>query len=138
MRILFVHERFGALGGAEANAVITAEELQRKGHEIGILHGPRTGKNEDRWEKVFGWRRQLGNASNRAFFVADALRAFEPDVIYVHKMADLDVIETLVRSGYPTVRMVHDHDVYCMRGYKYNPFSRRICTRPGRSGSSRG
>ena len=53
-------------------------------------------------EKVFGWRRQLGNAANRAFFVADALRAFEPEVIYVHKMAELDVIEALVRSGYPT------------------------------------
>ena len=129
MRILFVHERFGALGGAEANAVITAEELQRKGHDIGMLHGPRTGKSEERWEKVFGWRRQLGNSSNRAFFVADALRAFEPDVIYVHKMAELDVIETLVRSGYPTVRMVHDHDIYCMRSYKYFYKSRQICTR---------
>jgi glycosyltransferase involved in cell wall biosynthesis len=27
------------------------------------------------------------------------------------------------------VRMVHDHDMYCMRSYKYNPFTRRICTR---------
>ena len=129
MRILFVHERFGALGGAEANAVITAEELKNKGHEIGILHGPRTGKGEERWEKVFGWRRQLGSSTNGAFFVADALRAYDPDVIYVHKMADLRVIEALVRSGFPTVRMVHDHDIYCMRSYKYFYRSREICTR---------
>ena len=129
MRILFVHERFGALGGAEANAVITAEELKKKGHEIGILHGKRTGKGEDRWEKIFGWRREMGNSANRAFFVRDALRAYDPDVIYVHKMADLDVIESLVRSGFPTVRMVHDHDIYCMRSYKYFYRSRQICTR---------
>jgi glycosyltransferase involved in cell wall biosynthesis len=25
--------------------------------------------------------------------------------------------------------MVHDHDLYCLRGYKYNPLSRGICTR---------
>jgi glycosyltransferase involved in cell wall biosynthesis len=25
--------------------------------------------------------------------------------------------------------MVHDHDIYCMRSYKYNYFTRRICTR---------
>jgi glycosyltransferase involved in cell wall biosynthesis len=25
--------------------------------------------------------------------------------------------------------MVHDHDLYCMRSYKYNYFSRRICAR---------
>src|SRR6185295_6203098 len=26
--------------------------------------------------------------------------------------------------------MVHDHEMYCMRGYKYNYFTREICTRP--------
>jgi glycosyltransferase involved in cell wall biosynthesis len=25
---------------------------------------------------------------------------------------------------------VHDHDIYCMRSYKYHPFSRKICQRP--------
>ena len=25
--------------------------------------------------------------------------------------------------------MVHDHEMYCMRHYKYNPLTRRICTR---------
>jgi glycosyltransferase involved in cell wall biosynthesis len=25
--------------------------------------------------------------------------------------------------------MVHDHDLYCLRGYKYNPLNRRPCTR---------
>jgi glycosyltransferase involved in cell wall biosynthesis len=44
-------------------------------------------------------------------------------------MADLDVIETLLESGVPLVRMVHDHDIYCMRSYKYDYFTRKICTR---------
>ncbi|MGZ8938998.1 MAG: glycosyltransferase family 4 protein [Limisphaerales bacterium] len=129
MRILYVHERLGALGGAEANAVITAEELKAKGHEVGLLHGPGTGKNEDRWERVFKWRRLLATPANTAFFVRDALREFQPDVVYVHKMADLKVIEALVESGFPLVRMVHDHDIYCMRSYKYFYRSREICTR---------
>ena len=62
--------------------------------------------------------------------VRDALAAFQPDAIYVHKMADLSVITALVASGRPLVRMVHDHDIYCMRSYKYNYFTRKICTRP--------
>ena len=53
MRILYVHERFGALGGAEANAVITARELKAKGHSVGLLHGPPTGKGEAAWRDVF-------------------------------------------------------------------------------------
>jgi len=50
-------------------------------------------------------------------------------VIYLHKMPDLRVLELLLASGIPVVRMVHDHDLYCMRSYKYNFFTRQICRR---------
>ena len=129
MKILYVHERFGALAGAEANAHITATELAGRGHTIGILHGPGTGKNEDGWRAVFNPRFALGPGDNAAV-VRSALAAFGPDAVYVHKMADLSVISALVAGGVPLVRMVHDHDIYCMRSYKYNYFTRVICTRP--------
>jgi glycosyltransferase involved in cell wall biosynthesis len=127
MKILYVHERFGALAGAEANAFITAQELSQRGHHTGILHGPGTGKNEDGWSSVFSERFAL--AGDGAEKTRAALAAFQPDAVYVHKMADLGVIQTLVDSGLPLVRMVHDHDIYCMRSYKYHYFSRKICTR---------
>jgi len=129
MRILYVHERFGALAGAEANAFITASELGRRGHVLGLLHGPSTGKNESGWEATFPHRYSVA-VDDTAAATARALTEFRPDVVYVHKMADLAVIETLVNRGVPLVRMVHDHDIYCMRSYKYDYFSRRICTRP--------
>jgi glycosyltransferase involved in cell wall biosynthesis len=44
-------------------------------------------------------------------------------------MPNLAVIEALVESGVPLVRMVHDHDIYCMRSYKYDYLTRKICTR---------
>jgi glycosyltransferase involved in cell wall biosynthesis len=127
MKLLYVHERFGALAGAEANAFITAQELGGRGHEMGILHGPGTGKNEAGWEAVFGYRQGLADEPEEA--TRRALKAFDPDVVYVHKMADLRVIQALVDSGKPLVRMVHDHDIYCMRSYKYDYFTRKICTR---------
>jgi glycosyltransferase involved in cell wall biosynthesis len=129
MRILFVHENFGAFGGAEANILATATELKERGHTVGILHGPSTGKGEAAWNETFQHRFPLhlgrgisGEASARAIF--------QPDVIYVHKMSDPDVLEALLESGVPSVRMVHDHDLYCMRSYKYNYFTRHICERP--------
>ncbi len=131
MRLLFVHERYGALAGAEANAHITATELARLGHAVGILHGPSTGKGEPSWNSTFPHRFPLTVPGVAPTAVTEnALRTFQPDAVYVHKMADLDVIETLVRSGRPLVRMVHDHDIYCMRSYKYDYFTREICTRP--------
>lgn len=128
MRLLYVHERFGALAGAEANAFITAQELGRRGHRIGILHGPGTGKNEEGWRSVFVESFSLQDADPGTATRA-AVKSFQPDVVYVHKMADLRVIQALVDSGFPLVRMVHDHDIYCMRSYKYDYFTRRICTR---------
>lgn len=128
MRLLYVHERFGALAGAEANAHITATELGKRGHALGILHGPSTGKNEPEWNATFPHRFPLGEGDTGAAAKA-AVESFKPDVVYVHKMADLSVIEALVQSGRPLVRMVHDHDIYCMRSYKYNYFNREICTR---------
>lgn len=128
MKILYVHERFGALAGAEANAHITATELGLRGHEMAILHGERTGRNEAAWEATFPERFPLEGRDGEAA-VAEALEEFSPEVIYVHKMPDLDVLRALVASGRPLVRMVHDHDIYCMRSYKYNYFTREICTR---------
>src|SRR5688572_13539279 len=56
MRLLFVHERFGAMGGAEANVLVTATELKRRGHTVGLLHGPATGKEEALWRDTFAQR----------------------------------------------------------------------------------
>ena len=128
MKLLYVHERFGSLAGAEANAHITATELGQRGHSIGILHGPSTGKGEPAWQATFPFRAPLGEGDNSAV-IKKALAEFQPEAIYVHKMANLSVINALVASGKPLLRMVHDHDIYCMRSYKYNYFTRAICTR---------
>ena len=127
MRLLYVHESFGNLAGAEANVIITATELGQRGHQIGLASQRRTGKGEAEWEKVF---------EGRVFFpktTADwdgLVQKYSPDIVYMHKWEDLDSIEFLLGTGLPLVRMVHDHDIYCLRSYKYNPLTRRICTRP--------
>ncbi len=128
MRLLFVHERFGALGGAEANVLVTAAELKRRGCTLGLLHGAPTGNEESRWSETFAERRRLRPGETVAT-VREAVTAFKPDVIFLHKHSNLDVLEALASSGVPVARMVHDHDLYCLRGYKYNPLTRQICTR---------
>jgi glycosyltransferase involved in cell wall biosynthesis len=128
MKILFVHERFGDFGGAEANALLTARELKLREHEVGILHGPGTGHAEEEWRETFAHSFALQPKDNWAT-IQSALWDFQPDLLYVHKMADLEVLEALLASGIPAARMVHDHDLYCMRRYKYNPLSRKICGR---------
>src|SRR5581483_6665179 len=91
MRLLFVHERFGALGGAEANVLLTATELKRRGHTLGLLHGAPTGKEEATWREVFADRRALADDAP-AEAVTRALAEFRPDVIFLHKLAQLDAL----------------------------------------------
>ena len=129
MKLLFVHERFGAFGGAEVNLSLTAAELRRRGHTLALLHGPPTGKGEDLWIELFPDRIEFAT-TDPAGSVRLALKQFSPDAVYVHKLPDLAALEALVASGIPLARMVHDHDLYCMRSYKYHPLTRNICQRP--------
>lgn len=128
MKLLFVHERFGALGGAESNILATADALQRRGYVLGLAHGASTHKDEKIWLDTFPQRFALSPDSAQTDLLK-ALALFEPDAVYVHKMSDSSVVETLVNSGVPLVGMVHDHDLCCLKSYKYNFFTRQICGR---------
>ena len=123
----------GAFGGAEANVLLTATELHGRGHHVALAHGPGTGHGEAEWAGAFHERFPLAAGPAERDVSAAALEQgivqFRPDVVFLHKFSDAGVLRALAQGECPVVRMVHDHDVYCMRGYKYNPFSRRICTR---------
>jgi glycosyltransferase involved in cell wall biosynthesis len=129
MRLLFVHQNFGAFGGAETNIQITADELVQRGHNVALMHDAETGRSGESWARAFSTRFRLP-AGRRGDFVASALDSFQPQIIYLHTLPDFEVIETLLDSSVPVVRMVHDHSLYCLRSYKYNPLTRAICHRP--------
>jgi glycosyltransferase involved in cell wall biosynthesis len=127
MRVLFAHETLGSLGGAEANVMITSGELVGKGWTVGLLARRSSGKAEENWNQRFQPHCYLGDdeATTRR-----ALEEFQPDVIYVHKWDQLPTLDLILSHGVPALRMVHDHDIYCMRSYKYNPLTREVCHRP--------
>lgn len=127
-RILFVHDRFGAFAGAESNILATAEGLNERGYETAILHGPGTRRNEAAWEKAFRHRFPLTTTSV-AGSVLGTVGKFDPHLIYIHKLSDLEALQALRETQLPIARMVHDHDLYCLRSYKYNYFTRCICDR---------
>ncbi len=124
-RILFVHEHFGAFGGAEANIRITAGELKRRGYKLGLLYARATGKDAEAWRGLFDEVFHLPKSG-----VTRGVQAFNPSLIYLHNLGDLTQLEELLGCGLPVVRMVHDHSMYCLRTYKYNYFTRRICKKP--------
>jgi len=132
MRLLFVHQNFGAFGGAETNIQITADELIKRGHTVALLYSRSTDRGIKSWEQTFSNRFQLpasGNPGEPYRAIDSLLEAFEPDIVYLHTWPDVEIIEALLASGIPVIRMVHDHSLYCARSYKYNPLTRAICHR---------
>ncbi len=128
MKVLFVHQKLGEFGGAEAFIRLVASELQRRGHLLALLYSGATGNDEKSWWQTFYECCALPLEGGAAK-VSAALEQIRPDLIFVHIMPK-EVMEALLDSNLPVIRMVHDHAMYCMRGYKYFYFSRRICTRP--------
>jgi glycosyltransferase involved in cell wall biosynthesis len=129
MKLLFVHQHLGALGGAEANLLLTAAELQGRGHVLGLLYQQPTGHQEKDWHLAFSACFPLPE-QNPALTAQTVLNDFAPDLVFLHNFSHLEVLEVLTQSRVPLVRMVHDHNLYCLRGYKYNYFTRQVCTRP--------
>jgi glycosyltransferase involved in cell wall biosynthesis len=128
MKLLFVHQTLGEFGGAEANIRLAASELKARGHSLALAHLHTTGRNEEEWRRIFSTTYCLRHSAE-VEQVATALEQFAPDVIYLHNLSDLPVLEALFGAGVPVVRMVHDHSMYCLRGYKYNYFTRKVCAR---------
>jgi len=117
MRVLHVHERAGLHGGVEQILYDTARGLRDMGWSQGLLH--QDTKPDPDYLAAFD------QASDRE----SILEAFAPDVLFLHKFEQVDKIRYLAER-YPTVRMVHDHDLVCMRRHKYFPVSTRVCDRP--------
>ncbi|HEX4121009.1 MAG TPA: glycosyltransferase family 4 protein [Verrucomicrobiae bacterium] len=123
MKALFVHQYLGAMGGAETDILLAAESLEKRGHSAALLYSSRTGRGEETWQRTFSGCFPVTE-------MALALEKFAPDLIYFHTLPDLGILERLLDSGIPMVRRVHDHRMYCMRGGKYNYFTRAVCSRP--------
>jgi len=129
MKILFVHQYCGAMGGAETDILLGAGSLKNRGHEIALLYSSRTGRGESAWDSTFFECFPL-TGPDAVETVRSVLEKFQPDAIYFHSLPDLGVLGALLNSAVPVIRRVHDHRMYCMRGGKYNYFTRAICNRP--------
>ncbi len=121
------------MAGAEQNIFLTAGALKERGHHISILYQQRSGRDESSWESIFDHAIAVPMSGKwtvtREAQLLETLGIIKPDLFYIHKMPDLSLLRKILKIGRPVVRMVHDHDIYCMRGYRYHPLTRKICHR---------
>jgi len=117
MRVLHVNERAGFYGGVEQILRDTALGLRDAGWPQALLHTDPAPSPE--------YLAAFDRHSDQASLVDD----FAPDVLLIHKFERTDEIRRFAER-FPTVRMVHDHDLVCLRRHKYFPIGTRVCDRP--------
>ena len=128
VRILFVNEKCGYLGGVEQNVADAAAGLRERGHVCGLAYGAETDSGAAAYGALFDERVacvDAGAEGDAAADLADVIASFGPDVVYYHRVPS--VCAQALPPTLRTVRMVHDHDLCCPRRHKYFAFSGRVC-----------
>lgn len=117
MRVLHVNHKAGFQGGVERIVYDTAQSLAALGWPQALLY--EVDQPDVSYCDLFD---ESGND-------VELIERFAPDVILIHKCESIERIALLARSA-RTLRMVHDHDIFCMRRHKYFPLNSRVCNLP--------
>jgi glycosyltransferase involved in cell wall biosynthesis len=121
VHVVWINERADFVGGVERYIVDTAPLLRDRGVRSTLLYG------------VAGWTAPgFTKRFDAAFPLVDIERQLdelEPDVVYVHQLADREVVERLARARVPAIRFFHDHALFCLREHKYTTLGQNTCTR---------
>jgi glycosyltransferase involved in cell wall biosynthesis len=121
MRILHVNERAGFYGGVERILFDMAEGLAAAGHPQALLHADPAPQPD--FLKPFEASARLPEGAQ------SSIGRFAPDAVLIHKLEDPRTLAGLA-ARLPAVRMIHDHDLVCLRRHKYFPLDTRVCELP--------
>jgi len=119
LRILFVIDTWGLIGGTERHASVVVPALARRGHEITVLcredHRPDFAPVD-----VIEFPALEGatmSSGDRLELLAQ-LRKKNPEVVFFSALRNVDAAAALLEIG-PVVRYVHDHTLFCPGLNKY-------------------
>lgn len=130
MKILFANNLCGHYGGVEQVVAHTVKELVARGHECHLAYGTARPDSEE-FSKAFASVSPcsefgaVDDGTPGVTFRA-ITEAVQPDVVFVHKLAQLPEGVEHERS-YRKVVLVHDHDLWCPTGLGYTRHNRKTC-----------
>lgn len=119
MHILWINEHASLLGGCESYIYHTVKLLKEHNVSSTLLYNP-TNRVEESFLKPF----------DAAFPLVDLqkqLQEIPHDLIYIHQLIDEHSYSILGEAEKPTLRFLHDHQLFCLRGSKLPFFSNTAC-----------
>ncbi len=120
MHILWINEVATMTGGCERYIVESVNHLRTVGFRSSLLYAVDGGCDPE-FTGVF-------DAAFPMVDVAAQIEALAPDVIYVHRLSNLEALQAVAGSGVPVARFFHDHKLFCLREHKYTAVGQHTCT----------
>ena len=132
MRVTFVSEEWQRNGGAGAYLRRLAAALAARGDAVQVVHADRAGVPLPGVTDVC-LDQLVAFASSPARHAAtsaalEAVAAFRPDVVHVHRCFNVD-LEAALRARYRTTKTLHVYD-FCPTNTKYHHALDRECAHP--------
>lgn len=121
--ILWINEVPRLMGGCEGYIFRTVQLLRERGIRNSFLYHGSQEQVTPAFLKVFEGAYPLIDAGRQ---VAE----IDPDLIYIHRWPNTAPIQGLAATGRPTLRFFHDHDLFCLRRYRYKTLTHATCEKP--------
>lgn len=122
MKIVFINNRFGSIGGAERYVKDVALELSLRGESVTVIHS----ENDLFKDNKYGIK---GITSLDPELLKKEIQDLSPDIVFIHNIENPELLNVL-GSLAVVVPFVHDHHYYCPGNSKLWFRSNKVCTVP--------
>lgn len=120
MKVLWINEKANFHGGAEQYIYNTVKHLNKKEFTSSLLYNP----NEVCDDEFLG----VFQDSFPMVLIHEQIKQISPDVIYIHQLENIEILEQILALHIPVVRFIHDHKLFCLREHKYTTLGKNTCT----------
>jgi len=122
MRVLWINDEASFVGGAETYIYQTAQELASQSGVENILLYSASCRIDSTYARAFSFTTVMAN-------IKEQIKSLNPDIIYVHQVQDINILQALLGVDIPVIGFIHDHKHFCLREHKYTTVGNQTCTK---------
>ncbi|MBF0408204.1 MAG: glycosyltransferase family 4 protein [Candidatus Riflebacteria bacterium] len=120
MKILWINEKASFTGGCERYIHDVARLIRPQGFSSWLMYDHNDPSDPD-FTTIFDGAFPIVNIDSQ-------IAAIKPDLIYIHRLSNLNHLRSILKCGIPAVRFYHDHKLFCLREHKYFTIGNKTCT----------
>lgn len=130
MKVVHINDHYARLGGTETYLFALLDALDHVTVDTAVVHEYPSDIVETRSSvhRIEGLSTAVKSDQAPLIQLREILAAEMPDVIHLHTVDNPRVLATCMATA-PTVRSIHNHNVYCPGGMKYFPALGTVCSR---------